>query len=184
MQVGRPGALPTTRTAPAKTTTLIDVRLARKAAQKRRFPNRRFVPTTDIIVGMANRQSYLRAGPICGARTGFAIPKKMVTPWPPQRVEMTSDGTPKQLSMSCQLFMTQTSPAGPMAKGSRLKTPCTRLADRVGVRLLHRMRPELARVGRAGTARLCQLSGVNRLKYGARTSQAESAGGLRVGRKF
>src|SRR5215469_14990573 len=25
-----------------------------------------------------------RAGPICGARTGFAMPKKITTPWPPQ----------------------------------------------------------------------------------------------------
>src|ERR1051326_120272 len=56
------------------------------------------------------------AGPICGARTGFAIPKKTTTPWPPQRVDSASGGTPKQLSISCQLFMTQTSPAGPTAR--------------------------------------------------------------------
>ena len=53
-----------------------------------------------------------RAGPICGGRTGVAMPKKIVTPSPPQRVDNTSDGTPKQLSMSSQLFMTQTSPDG------------------------------------------------------------------------
>ena len=28
-----------------------------------------------------------RSGPICGARTGLATPKKITTPWPPQRVE-------------------------------------------------------------------------------------------------
>jgi len=31
-----------------------------------------------------------RAGPIWGVRTGFAIPKKTVTPCPPQRVESAS----------------------------------------------------------------------------------------------
>ena len=31
-----------------------------------------------------------RAGPICGARTGFAMPKKTVTPWPPHRVDNAS----------------------------------------------------------------------------------------------
>jgi hypothetical protein len=31
-----------------KSTTLIDVRLAPQAAQKRTFPNRRFVPVSDI----------------------------------------------------------------------------------------------------------------------------------------
>jgi hypothetical protein len=40
----------------------------------------------------------------------LAIPKKIVTPWP-QRVESGSGGTPKQLSMSYQLFITQTSPS-------------------------------------------------------------------------
>ena len=45
-------------------------------------------------------------------RTGFAMPKKITTPWPPQRLESVSSGVPKQLSMSCQLFTTQTSPAG------------------------------------------------------------------------
>src|SRR5215467_2943061 len=30
------------------------------------------------------------AGPICGARTGLAMPKKITTPWPPQRVESAS----------------------------------------------------------------------------------------------
>ena len=44
--------------------------------------------------------------------TGFAMPKKIVTPWPPQWVDNTSSGTPKQLLMSSQLFITQTSPAG------------------------------------------------------------------------
>jgi hypothetical protein len=57
-----------------------------------------------------------RAGPICGERTGFASPKKITTPCPPHRVESASSGTLKQLSMSCQLFMTQTSPAGLMAR--------------------------------------------------------------------
>src|SRR5215469_14419209 len=56
------------------------------------------------------------AGPICGARTGLAMPKKTTTPCPPQRVEIDSGGTPKQVSMSCQLLMTQTSPAGPIAR--------------------------------------------------------------------
>jgi hypothetical protein len=42
-----------------------------------------------------------RAGPICGARTGLAMPKKLPRPWPPHRVESTSLGTPKQLLMSC-----------------------------------------------------------------------------------
>jgi hypothetical protein len=32
------------------------------------------------------------AGPICGARTGLATPKKTTTPWPPQRVESASLG--------------------------------------------------------------------------------------------
>src|SRR5215470_8182559 len=40
----------------------------------------------------------------------------MTIPCPPQRVESSSRGTPKQLSMSCQLFTTQTSPAGPIAR--------------------------------------------------------------------
>src|SRR5499433_541015 len=63
------------------------------------------------------------AGPICGARTGFAIPKNTTTPWPPQRVESASSGVPTQLSMSCQLFITQTSPAGPIAMSVCLCSP-------------------------------------------------------------
>jgi len=57
-----------------------------------------------------------RAGPIWGACTGLAMPKKITTPWPPHRVESASFGSPKQLSMSCQLFMTQTSPEGEIAR--------------------------------------------------------------------
>ena len=30
------------------------------------------------------------AGPIWGARTGLAMPKKITTPWPPQRVDSAS----------------------------------------------------------------------------------------------
>src|SRR5262245_52017860 len=44
------------------------------------------------------------------------MPKKITTPWPPQRVESASSGSPKQLSMSSQLSITQTSPAGPIAR--------------------------------------------------------------------
>jgi len=33
---------------------------------------------------------YARAGPICGARTGLAMPKKITTPCPPQRVDSAS----------------------------------------------------------------------------------------------
>jgi hypothetical protein len=44
------------------------------------------------------------AGPICGARTGFAVPKKITTPCPPHRVESASSGTSRQLSISCQLI--------------------------------------------------------------------------------
>src|SRR5215475_8883219 len=57
-----------------------------------------------------------RAGPIWGERTGFAIPKKITTPCPPHRVESVSSGAPKQLSISCQLFITQTSPDGLTAR--------------------------------------------------------------------
>jgi hypothetical protein len=32
----------------------------------------------------------------------LAMPKKTVTPWPPQRVESASGGVPKQLSMTVQ----------------------------------------------------------------------------------
>src|SRR5215470_13605356 len=44
------------------------------------------------------------------------MPKKIVTPSPPHRVESASLGLPKQLSMSCQLFITQTSPEGDTAR--------------------------------------------------------------------
>jgi hypothetical protein len=39
------------------------------------------------------------AGSICGVRTGLAIPKKITTPCPPQRVESASSTPGKQLSM-------------------------------------------------------------------------------------
>ena len=65
----------------------------------------------------ASSRTYgCRAGPNCGARTGFAMPKKITTPWPPQRVESASLALLKQLSMSCQLFITHTSPEGEMAR--------------------------------------------------------------------
>src|SRR5215472_12983431 len=51
------------------------------------------------------------------------MPKKTTTPWPPQRVESASTGTPKQLSMSCQLFITHTSPAGPIARSVCIWSP-------------------------------------------------------------
>jgi hypothetical protein len=55
------------------------------------------------------------AGPIWGARTGLAMPKKITTPCPPQRVESASWGLPIQLPISCQLFIAQTLPAGSTA---------------------------------------------------------------------
>src|SRR5262247_3035685 len=63
-----------------------------------------------------------RAGPICGARTGLAMPKKITTPWPPQRVDSASL-TRKQLSMSCQLFITHTSPEGEIARSVCICSP-------------------------------------------------------------
>src|SRR5215471_19137884 len=51
------------------------------------------------------------------------MPKKIVTPWPPQRVDNASLGTPKQLSMSCQLFITHTSTAGPIARSVCIWSP-------------------------------------------------------------
>ena len=51
------------------------------------------------------------------------MPKKMVTPCPPQSVESASLASPKQLSLSCQLFMTQTSPDGPMARSVNICVP-------------------------------------------------------------
>src|SRR5215469_13154276 len=44
------------------------------------------------------------------------MPKKITTPCPPQRVESASAAPGKQLSMSCQLFITQTSPEGEIAR--------------------------------------------------------------------
>src|SRR5215472_10899992 len=44
------------------------------------------------------------------------MPKKTVAPWPPQRVESASLALVKQLSMSCQLFITHTSPEGEIAR--------------------------------------------------------------------
>src|SRR5262249_15188261 len=75
-----------------------------------------FGPIADMASNQMVIHCNARAGPICGERTGFAIPKKITTPCPPHRVESASSGTLKQLSMSCQLFMTQTSPAGLMAR--------------------------------------------------------------------
>ena len=45
---------------------------------------------THENAGDLRPHQYPRVGPICGARTGLAIPKKTVTPWPPQRVESAS----------------------------------------------------------------------------------------------
>src|SRR5499426_1241570 len=50
------------------------------------------------------------------------MPKKITTPWPPQRVDSASL-TRKQLSMSCQLFTTHTSPAGPIARSVCIWSP-------------------------------------------------------------
>jgi hypothetical protein len=50
---------------------------------------------------MATQPYGARVGPICGARTSLAMPKKITAPWPPHRVESVSLGSPKQLSMSC-----------------------------------------------------------------------------------
>src|SRR5215475_14525002 len=44
------------------------------------------------------------------------MPKKITMPWPPQRVESASVAFLKQLSMSCQLFITHTSPEGEIAR--------------------------------------------------------------------
>src|SRR5262250_1957031 len=51
------------------------------------------------------------------------MPKKITTPWPPQRVESASAAPGKQLSMSCQLFITHTSPAGPIARSVCIWSP-------------------------------------------------------------
>src|SRR5215468_6916681 len=51
------------------------------------------------------------------------MPKKITTPWPPQRVESASLALLKQLSMSCQLFITHTSPAGPIARSVCIWSP-------------------------------------------------------------
>src|SRR5262249_13899955 len=51
------------------------------------------------------------------------MPKKTTTPWPPQRVESASLALLKQLSMSCQLFVTQTSPEGEMARSVCICSP-------------------------------------------------------------
>src|SRR5215831_366084 len=69
-----------------------------------------------ILVYRSQTQFAGFAGPICGDRTGLAMPKKITTPCPPQRVESASLGLPKQLSMSCQLFITHTSPEGEIAR--------------------------------------------------------------------
>src|SRR5215468_1788492 len=50
------------------------------------------------------------------------MPKKITTPWPPQRVDSASL-TRKQLSMSCQLFITHTSPEGEMARSVCICSP-------------------------------------------------------------
>jgi hypothetical protein len=46
------------------------------------------VVTGTVILSAGGGVSLFlsRAGPICGARTGFAMPKKATTPCPPQRV--------------------------------------------------------------------------------------------------
>src|SRR5215468_4673242 len=51
------------------------------------------------------------------------MPKKITTPWPPQRVESASLALLKQLSISCQLFITHTSPAGPIARSVCIWSP-------------------------------------------------------------
>src|SRR5215831_7216965 len=79
--------------------------------------------TAIRAIACLQRNYSWRAGPISGPRTGLAMPKKTVTPWPPQRVDKASLGTPKQLSMSCQLFITQTSPAGPIARSVCIWSP-------------------------------------------------------------
>src|SRR5262244_3742276 len=50
------------------------------------------------------------------------MPKKITTPWPPQRVDSASL-TRKQLSMSCQLFVTHTSPEGEIATSTCICRP-------------------------------------------------------------
>src|SRR5215475_10890591 len=51
------------------------------------------------------------------------MPKKIVTPCPPQRVESASAAPGKQLSMSCQLFITHTSPEGEIARSVCICSP-------------------------------------------------------------
>src|SRR5215472_8917283 len=46
--------------------------------------------SSHLIQAKRVHHSYPRAGPICGARTGLAMPKKITTPWPPQRVDSAS----------------------------------------------------------------------------------------------
>ena len=46
-----------------------------------------FAQCVDYLIAIVDGG---RAGPIWGVRTGFAIPKKTVTPCPPQRVESAS----------------------------------------------------------------------------------------------
>src|SRR5262245_40725229 len=50
------------------------------------------------------------------------MPKKITTPCPPQRVDSASL-TRKQLSMSCQLFITHTSPEGEIARSVCICSP-------------------------------------------------------------
>src|SRR5262249_44108867 len=51
------------------------------------------------------------------------MPKKITMPWPPQRVESASVAFLKQLSMSCQLFITHTSPEGEIARSVCICSP-------------------------------------------------------------
>src|SRR5262245_233976 len=90
------------------------------------YPQKRTCAVHSLMSAKGQKQTWSsnypvihckpRAGPIWGERTGFAIPKKITTPCPPHRVESVSSGAPKQLSISCQLFITQTSPDGLTAR--------------------------------------------------------------------
>jgi hypothetical protein len=58
----------------------------------------RFMPApliVDVLILSFGRvcriAQYGFATPICGARTGFAMPKKITTPCPPQRVDSASE---------------------------------------------------------------------------------------------